>query len=56
MGELTAMLQARPDALHTAVTIVGAKDARIQQLVSLMDACRAAGVSQISMAAQPASR
>ncbi|WP_240158933.1 MULTISPECIES: biopolymer transporter ExbD [Burkholderiaceae] len=56
LGELTAMLQARPDAAHTAVTIVGAKGARIQQLVSLMDACRAAGISQISMATQPASK
>jgi biopolymer transport protein ExbD len=52
--ELTAMLQARPDAAHTAVTIVGSKEARIQKLVSVMDACRAAGITQIAMAAQPA--
>jgi biopolymer transport protein ExbD len=53
---LTAMLQARPDALQTAVTIVGAKQARLQLLVSVMDACRAAGVTQIALAAQPAAK
>jgi len=53
-GELTAMLQARPDASHMAVTIAGAKEARLQLLVSVMDACRAAGVTQIALAAQPA--
>jgi biopolymer transport protein ExbD len=54
--ELTAMLQARPDASHTAVTIAGAKEAHVQQLVSVMDACRAAGVTQVSLAAQPAAK
>jgi len=37
-----------------AVTIAGAKEARLQLLVSVMDACRAAGVTQIALAAQPA--
>jgi biopolymer transport protein ExbD len=54
--KLTAMLQARPDASHTVVTIAGAKEAHIQQLVSVMDACRAAGVTQVSLAAQPAAK
>jgi biopolymer transport protein ExbD len=53
-GELTAMLQARPDVSHTAVTIAGAKEARLQLLVTVMDACREAGVTQIALAAQPA--
>jgi biopolymer transport protein ExbD len=53
--QLTDMLKTRPDASHIAVTIVGSRQARIQQLVSVMDACRGAGVSQIAMAAQPAS-
>jgi biopolymer transport protein ExbD len=53
-AQLTSMLSARPNASHTAVTIAGAKTARIQDLVTVMDACRAAGVSQIALAAQPA--
>jgi biopolymer transport protein ExbD len=55
-GQLTAMLSARPDAAHTAVTIAGARQAQVQQLVTTMDACRAAGVSQIALAAQPAAK
>jgi biopolymer transport protein ExbD len=55
-AQLTSMLSARPDASHTVVTIAGSKAARIQDLVSVMDACRAAGVSQIALAAQPAAK
>jgi biopolymer transport protein ExbD len=55
-AQLTAMLSARPDASHTAVTIAGSKAAQIQSLVAVMDACRAAGVSQIALAAQPAAK
>ena len=55
-GQLTAMLSARPDAAHTVVTIAGSKAAQIQDLVAVMDACRAAGVSQIALAAQPAAK
>ncbi|WP_206997146.1 ExbD/TolR family protein [Trinickia mobilis] len=51
--QLTAMLAARADAAHTAVTITGSKEAQIQKLVAVMDACRAAGVTQIALAAQP---
>jgi len=54
--QLTAMLSARPDASHTVVTIAGSKTAQIQDLVAVMDACRAAGVSQIALAAQPAAK
>jgi len=52
-AQLTAMLSSRPDAVHTVVTIAGAREAQIQRLVSVMDACRAAGVSQVALAAQP---
>lgn len=55
-AQLTAMLSARPDASHTVVTIAGSKEARIQNLVGVMDACRAAGVSQIALAAQPVAK
>ncbi|HTJ95292.1 MAG TPA: biopolymer transporter ExbD [Pararobbsia sp.] len=53
-GQLTSLLAARPDAARTVVTIAGAAKAQIQRLVTVMDACRAAGVSQVSLAAQPA--
>lgn len=51
--QLTAMLAARPDVAHMAVTIVGSRAAQIQKLVTVMDACRAAGVTQVALAAQP---
>ena len=54
--QLTAMLAARPDAAHTVVTIAGASEAQVQKLVTAMDACRAAGVSQIALAAQPVAK
>jgi biopolymer transport protein ExbD len=53
---LTAMLSARAEPSRTVVTIAGSKDARLQDLVAVMDACRAAGVSQIALAAQPVAR
>jgi biopolymer transport protein ExbD len=52
-ARLTAMLSARADVAHTVVTIAGSKAAQIQKLVAVMDACRAAGVLQIALAAQP---
>jgi biopolymer transport protein ExbD len=52
-GQLTAMLAARPDPSRTVVTIAGAARATLQYLVTVMDACRAAGVSQVALAAQP---
>ncbi|MBC8736709.1 biopolymer transporter ExbD [Paraburkholderia sp. UCT31] len=54
LAQLTTLLAARTDVAHTVVTIAGSKQAQIQHLVSVMDACRAAGVSQIALAAQPA--
>jgi biopolymer transport protein ExbD len=51
--QLTAMLAAHPDPAHMVVTIAGSKAAQLQKLVAVMDACRAAGVSQIALAAQP---
>ncbi|MBB5410701.1 biopolymer transport protein ExbD [Paraburkholderia sp. Clong3] len=53
LAQLTTLLAARTDVAHTVVTIAGSKQAQIQHLVSVMDACRAAGVSQIALAAQP---
>ncbi|MGF6371162.1 biopolymer transport protein ExbD [Paraburkholderia sp. RAU6.4a] len=53
LAQLTTLLAARTDVAHTVVTIAGSKRAQIQHLVSVMDACRAAGVSQIALAAQP---
>jgi biopolymer transport protein ExbD len=55
-AQLTATLAARPDAAHTVVTIAGSSEAQVQKLVTAMDACRAAGVSQIALAAQPAAK
>ncbi|MGF6970776.1 biopolymer transport protein ExbD [Paraburkholderia sp. WC7.3g] len=52
-ADLTALLAKRPDPAHTVVTIEGAWDAQLQKLVNVMDACRAAGVTQVSLAAQP---
>ena len=53
LAQLTTLLAARADVAHTVVTIAGSKEAQIQHLVSVMDACRTAGVSQIALAAQP---
>jgi biopolymer transport protein ExbD len=52
-AELTAQLHT-PDAAHTVVTIAGAKDASLQHLMTVMDACRTAGVTQIGLAARNA--
>jgi biopolymer transport protein ExbD len=52
LAELTQRLAAG-DAAETAVTIASAKGASVQQLMSVMDACRAAGVTQLGLAAQP---
>lgn len=50
---LTALLAKHPDPARTVVTIAGAKDVQLQKLVNVMDACHAAGVTQVSLAAQP---
>ncbi|QYD68237.1 biopolymer transporter ExbD [Paraburkholderia edwinii] len=55
-AQLTAMLAAQPDPSHTVVTVAGSARATLQHLVTVMDACRAAGVSQVALAAQPVAR
>ena len=49
-AQLTAMLQQKGP--RTVVTIAGAKDTSLQHLMVVMDACRAAGVTQIGLAAR----
>ena len=49
--QLTALLQ-KGNPAQTIVTIVGTKQTSMQQLMDAMDACRAAGVTQIGLAAQ----
>src|SRR5487761_2595103 len=50
--QLTALLQQKGNPGHTVVTIIGTAAASMQNLVHVMDACRAAGVTQIGLAAQ----
>jgi biopolymer transport protein ExbD len=50
--ELTALLKQKGDPAHTIVTIAGSKATSLQNLMKVMDACRAAGVTQIGLAAQ----
>lgn len=54
LDALTAKLAAH-DPAHTQVTIAGAAAVSLQHLLAVMDACRKAGVSEISLAAKPAS-
>lgn len=49
--QLTNYLLGR-DPAHANVTIAGAKEASLQDLVIVMDACRNAGVTQIGIAAK----
>lgn len=51
LDALSASLRAH-DPAHTVVTIASDKAANVQQLTRLMDACRAAGVTQIGIAAK----
>ena len=50
-AQLTASLR-NSDPVHTIVTIEGAKQTSIQSLMTVMDACRAAGVTHIGLAAK----
>jgi biopolymer transport protein ExbD len=52
--QLTAMLQADGDTAKTQVTIAASKDVAFQHFVTVMDAARKAGVTDIGIAAQPA--
>jgi len=54
LQELTANLAAQPHPEKTVVTIAGAKAVSLQHLLGVMDACRKAGVSDISVAARQA--
>ena len=51
---LTAKLAAAPHPEQQVVTIAGAKAVSLQNLLAVMDACRKAGVTQISVAAKEA--
>ena len=51
LGALTARLRAG-DPAKTAVTIAGARNATVQRLMAVMDACRTAGIVQLALAAQ----
>jgi biopolymer transport protein ExbD len=51
LEEVTQHLAAG-DAEHTAVTVASVKQASVQQLMAVMDAIRAAGVTQLGLAAQ----
>ena len=51
---LTALLQADGDTAKTQVTIAASKDVAFQHFVTVMDAARKAGVTDIGIAAQPA--
>ncbi|MBU6470119.1 MAG: biopolymer transporter ExbD [Gammaproteobacteria bacterium] len=49
--QLTSYLLGQ-DPAHANVTIAGAREATLQDLVIVMDACREAGVTQIGIAAK----
>ncbi|MGH8415305.1 MAG: ExbD/TolR family protein [Gammaproteobacteria bacterium] len=50
-NQLTSYLLGQ-DPAHANITIAGVKDASLQDLVIVMDACREAGVTQIGIAAK----
>lgn len=52
LDALTAKLAAAPDAAQTDVTIAGAKQASLQNLLNVMDACRKAGITHLGIAAR----
>jgi biopolymer transport protein ExbD len=51
LAQLTARLRGSP--ANTQVTIAADKGADVQKLVSVMDACRHAGISAVGLAAKP---
>ena len=51
--QLTALLRSQPHPDQMQVTLAGDKAVSLQQLMLVMDACRAAGVTRIGLAAQP---
>ena len=52
LDALTSQLAAEPHPDKTVVTIAGAQSVSLQHLLAVMDACRKAGVTQISVAAK----
>ena len=52
LAQLTAKLKATADHEHMSVTIAGAKNASVQELLHVMDSCRTAGVTQVGLAAK----
>ncbi|MBW4034471.1 MULTISPECIES: ExbD/TolR family protein [Acidiphilium] len=52
--QLTALFQADGDTAKTQVTIAASKHVAFQHFVTVMDAARKAGVTDIGIAAQPA--
>lgn len=52
LKQLTALLEQYPSPSQVNMTIAGAKQATIQELVNVMDAAREAGVTNIGLAAR----
>ncbi|HTH98813.1 MAG TPA: biopolymer transporter ExbD [Stellaceae bacterium] len=50
LDQLTAKLSQEPE--KTVVTIAGAGTATVQNMLSVMDACRKAGITQVGIAAK----
>ena len=53
-AELEAQLRAQPHPDELQITIAGDGEVALQKLMVVMDACRAAGVTHIGLAARPA--
>ena len=51
-AQLSALIVQKGNPAHTVVTIAGAHSTSLQNLMKVMDACRAVGVTQIGLAAQ----
>ncbi len=52
-AQLTALFQTDGDTAKTQVTIAASKDVAFQHFITVMDAARKAGVTDIGIAAQP---
>ena len=52
-AELEAQLRAQPHPDELQITIAGDGEVALQKLMVVMDACRAAGVTHIGLAARP---
>ena len=50
--QLTQVLKNKPDPAHLQVILAGDRRTSLQMLMKVMDACRAAGVTRIGLAAQ----